>query len=225
MTFDRRRYQREYAIRARDRKRKRGAVLCPLDGFALVDETDGLGRLVTSCLGCDRRRAHRCMDCNQPIGGMKWRCELCGRRRQAQQLREYAQRIGKKELCRREKERYRHDAAFRKRRNDYKKEWRAKNPLKVAMQKRRSRLAGKTCGYATREKGLAYLKAYNAARKAEMAVYMQRYNVNPKPHCAFCSTPIPFDGRGRPRKYCEAHRHPSSRQVAVRPASQQRVGA
>ena len=71
--------------------------------------------------------------------------------------------------------------------------------------KRKGRLDG-TQGYPTREAYLAAMKQQNAKRieahRAWARDNQRRYSEENPPRCATCNDVVPWNGRGRPRKYC-----------------------
>jgi hypothetical protein len=192
-------------------KRKRvtrvGHWFCPLDGFELEANINRIGEVVTKCVGCERRRAGRCMDCGIAVANRAWRCPLHRRLHQNQSVHECDLRHSD-EYRAANRRRYFGDPVNRQRKLDYKREWRRANPKKVLMQKRRARLAGKTCGWATREKYLAYHAAYRERNREKLRANMRRRAryYEQAPQCRDCSAPIDWTpGKGRPALRCPAH--------------------
>lgn len=189
---------------------------CRICGTRLDTDTDTLGRLLVRCVGCERRKARRCMDCNRPVSNTRaWRCESCRDRRQKEQYRQYRER-NLDMLCEREKRRQRtHTPEQRAHRLAVKKAWRERNRLKITLiYRRKQRLAGRG-GFATREQYLAYHKAYNAARAAEKREYMRQRAIyaHASPTCRVCGAAVPWLGTGRPPLDCPAHtRNPKVRE-------------
>ncbi len=173
---------------------------CPIDGYALLQ--DG------GCGACTLRKAKRCMDCGEPVVGKSWRCQAHKKTAKELQHHSYLMRKGDAEVKARRRELYwrPENEERRKQRAQEKKEWRRKNQLRVALHKRRGRLDG-TQGYKTRA---AYLKAqrrHNRKRRESKRAdarrrYYEAHPERPKPICVKCSTDIPYDGSGRPPKYC-----------------------
>ena len=188
--FDRRAYSREYAARRRAERlaeARSGATTCPrrngpgrcgglLETIVLAGGATGV-----RCPRCDRRERGLCVDCARPVQGQKGkalRCVECKALARQGYCRRYAVR-NRERLRARGRRAYQQNEAERQRRNDYKKRWRKENRLKVYAQKRRARLAGKTNGYATREKYLAYQKAYRAKyRERRAAQERERYHAS-----------------------------------------------
>ncbi len=158
-----------------------------------------------------RRMAGLCIDCgSSERRGRSWRCERCKRRAQLEAVRRYNSQHRLERLAR-AKARYRNDPDLRQRRNEYKREWRRKNRLKVLLQKRRARLAGKPNGYSSRDKYEAYQRAYRARhaerrRALARARYYAQHPVRPEPRCRVCSASLAYEGQGRPPAYCTTHK-------------------
>lgn len=175
---------------------------CPIDGYPVDIATDGAGNVVVKCEACRRRGARRCMECGQPVVGRSWRCEThkLMAQKEASRISGIRNRDERNAAYRR---RYRNlSPEDRRRQCDRKAGWRRRNPMKVAMEKRRSRLKG-TSGYRTREKYLEYQQRYNDNRAEAKREYMKTKAVwfGRKPHCAKCGGVIAWDRRGRPKKY------------------------
>lgn len=107
-------------------------------GAVLVSETVN-GLLVVRCPACERFARGICRDCPKPVDGTvrkARRCAAC----KAKALRTFTSKYAenhREELRRRGRATYRHNAAERARRNEYKRAWRAANPEKVKAQKQR----------------------------------------------------------------------------------------
>lgn len=177
---------------------RRQRARCAIDGQRLL--VDG------TCGGCTLRRAGRCIECGASVEGRSWRC---GEHKAEHRLLA-GQRSGKKhrvERLARERARYHSDPAFRKRHRERKRRWRADNPMKVAMGKRRSRIRNKNgSGYSSRARHLAYQRAYNETHREERRVkarerYYRLHPTRPSPICPKCQKRIPYDGCGSPGKY------------------------
>ena len=164
---------RDYARRERARdleRRNATARVCQhrhgpgICGTMLEHRANALGRVVTSCPKCERRRAGICRDCPRAVEGRVGsavRCAECKARARDEQVRAYAVRSHDVVLAN-AKRRYRKNRAERKRRAEYKRRWRKLNPDKVKAQKRREALRQSS----TR---LEYHRAYRERRKAERA--------------------------------------------------------
>lgn len=141
-----------------------GMRFCPIDGYEIEHTTDARGFLVLCCEACKRRWQGRCMDCGTSVRGRAWRCAVHAAARRDQYVAECRSRH-REEYSRKQRDRYRALRGEARRQHlEYKKQWRRANPRKVYEQKRRARVRG--CGgYATREKYLAYHRAYNAQYK------------------------------------------------------------
>lgn len=207
---------RFYANRSRDRKRRvPGATRCPFDGQVLRYTTDGRGRVVEFCQGCEWRRARRCQDCGRPVQGRSWRCETHKRARRDRDIEAYKlrhhdevlarQKVRMRRIREEDPARYAHYLAV-------KKAWRERNVIRIKLQKRKWRLnPDRPNGYSSREKYEAYQRAYrakHAAHRRELAKrrYYELHPDRPHPVCACgCEQPIPWDGKGRPRKWFPKH--------------------
>jgi hypothetical protein len=125
--------------------------------------TDALGRTLTICDRCDRRRRRVCVDCERPVQRVNpkkpwpWRCEA----HRAAKARASSERYNASHLHVRRRWSKRHRAA----RLASERKWRAKNPLKVAAMKRAGRLKG-SWGYKDRDTYLAARARQRAERKA-----------------------------------------------------------
>jgi AT-hook transcription factor len=93
-----------------------------------------------------------------------------------------------------------------------KKAWRERNVVRIKLGKRKWRLnPERPNGYSSREKYEAYHRAYRAKhaehrRQLARARYARLHPHRPHPVCACgCAQPIPWDGRGRPRKWLPEH--------------------
>lgn len=126
---------------------------CRIDGFRLIDVTVD-GQLVTHCEGCARRKDHQCLDCWRPTTGRAWRCPTHHAARLHQQQTEHVART-------REERNARQAARARKareQRSAYNRRWRAENPIKEMLQRRRERV--------NREARRKSLTTSNTSRKA-----------------------------------------------------------
>lgn len=190
---------------------RRGDKYCRVCGTRLETGTDGLGRVLIRCMGCERRKARRCMDCNRAVPGPKvWRCSPCKDR----QRRSYAQRHharNREEINRRAKTRHRRWSPERRAHHlAVKKAWRERNWKKAYEYRRRARLNGKPGGWSTREKYLAYQKRYREAHREELArkarerIADERAIKGP-PRCVECGAEVPWNGKHRPAKRCPQH--------------------
>jgi hypothetical protein len=142
---------------------KRGVGLgthCRTDGFPLEDDTDGFGRHVTRCRGCERRARGLCLDCPASVTGRALRCVLCGKRRRAEQTAQSAKRNREKRNARAAAYGRRH----RKARREYLRKWRDANRLKVAGYDRRRRLQGKQ----QHKRNPAYHAAYRERNREKL---------------------------------------------------------
>ena len=195
------------------RRDRRGADHCPLDGYPLRDRTDGRGHVLTTCQGCDRRRAGQCMDCARPVGTgwpHPWRCAPCRRAAKRRQWNEHGERC-RADRNRRARRRYRKQpAAKRTAALERKRKWRRDHPARVKLSKRNGRLTG-TWGYTSREKYLA-AQAYQNSLRVESkraharAAYYRKHPTRPAPRCTCCDQPIPWTpGNGRPPKWLPGH--------------------
>jgi hypothetical protein len=185
-----------------------GTRYCSLDGIELTQDVDRDGFVVWWCEGCKHRRTGRCMDCGGKVQGRAWRCPA---HRYAAYRRQEAECFARhrEEYAAAARRRYFADPLNRQRKLEYKKAWRQQNPKKVMAQRRRQRLRGRG-GWATREKYLAYHAAYRAEHREKKRAqareqYYREHPTRPQPVCLVCEQPIPWDGRFRPRKRCDAH--------------------
>jgi len=182
---------------------------CELDGVALAITIGSYGQTVVRCPGCERRRAHRCMDCGAPTEGKAWRCAAHIKARKTMQLRRSETRH-KTERRKAERKRYRKmTPEQRAHRAEVKKAWRQRNKWACKLLKRKGRLDG-TQGYTTREKYLAAQAAQNARRAVKKREQMRELHRqrsvwrDKEPTCKECGTVIAWNRLGRPRLRCVA---------------------
>lgn len=122
------------------RRSLQGASFCRFDGCELAHDTDALGRLELRCVGCERRRDHRCLDCGIPTTGRSWRCETHKATAMAHSWKASSLR-NRDHKRRQERERLRSlTGEARRARLAAKKRWREANPMKVILGTRRFRL-------------------------------------------------------------------------------------
>lgn len=145
-----------------------GARYCPTDGYPVRYGVDRLGRTLLACAACERRRERVCMDCGRAVDGKAWRCaehrQAASRRSEHDHTRRYRRDINRRALERLRRE----TPQQRAHRLAMKRAWRLANPRKVAMQKRRARLAGKPGGWKDPARYRAYQQAYRAAHRVEL---------------------------------------------------------
>lgn len=225
---DRRPDWRRYAQRQRDRKLEaanRGRRTCAWRqgkygecGGVLEHDVDRAGRVIVTCLRCERRRRGICQDCPNPVEGRVGsarRCRACKHQEKKAAYERYRARHPEvvarwlratKQLKYTDPARYAHRLATKRR-------WRERNKARIKLQKRKWRLnPDRPNGYSTREKYLAYHTAYRAKhreRKRQQAKerYYRLHPDRPHPICACgCQQPIPWDGLGRPAKWLRPHR-------------------
>lgn len=205
----------------RDRERKlaeanRGARVCQhrhgsgVCGGALEYRTDRIGRLLTHCPRCARRKAGLCRDCPRPVYGtlgVAIRCHACNLRKQQENARAYRQR-NREERNARWRARYRETPAEQKAQVAVKRRlWRLANPDKVQRAKRREALRqnpGALEYHAKRRKA----QRAELARRARERYWLQRGPLPPV-HCRRCGAAITRPARGRPRLTCNACVPPS----------------
>lgn len=196
MTFDRRRYAREYARRRHEREyqeriagspercpfRLGGNAVC---GGKLTWDSDGLGNVVAHCAWCERRKRGLCRDCPAPVEGRVRSALRCALHKRLAMRRFSAKHTQNNQRKIRAKARdYSRRPGIRERRNEYKRLVRAAFPSKVAKQKARERKRDN-------RKRRAYFKRY---RREHGNV---RYGANGHP-CVSCDTRL----TGRQKK-CE----------------------
>lgn len=157
-----------------------------------------------------RRRQGVCIDCGGAVVGRAWRCEEHATAAQARAITEYAAR--NRELLRQKsRDRVRgYTPEERRAANDKKRQWRQGHRKTVLMNKRKYRLMGRPSGYSTREKYLAYHRAYREAHREERrqlatAQYYREHPERPDPKCRVCGGPVLYNGKFRPRSYCPSH--------------------
>ncbi len=170
------------------------------------------GTIYSVCPRCERRKRGICADCPAPVEGRiesAIRCRACKRKARAMYTARHRQRDpegyrrkSQRLVARRraDPERHAHDLAV-------KKAWRARNVVRIKLQKRKWRLnPNRPNGYSTREKYEAYHRAYrakHALHRRELARrrYYELHPDRPHPICACgCEQQIPWDGCGRPAK-------------------------
>lgn len=154
MTFDRKRYAREYAKRRRAAKlaaKNAGAVTCQrglggqfaVCGGVLVASTDGDGRTAVSCPLCERRRRGVCRDCPAPVAGMIGKAVRCAEHAKIAARASFANyRDDNRKAINRRAKMYARKPAVRAKRIAYKKAWRKAHRDKIRGQKRRANLRG-----------------------------------------------------------------------------------
>lgn len=145
----RRQYQRKYAQSRRERElaaRNRTAVACQrrqgsgLCGGKLETTTDHIGRSVTQCARCERRKHGICQDCPKPVYGQRGkaiRCSTCARAAAQRQVRASEARHRDEYNAKWRVEYAQMPADEKARRNALKAAWRKANPEKVRAQKDR----------------------------------------------------------------------------------------
>lgn len=182
---------------------------CELDGFALDITIGGYGQTVVTCPGCERRRAHLCMECGRPVAGKAWRCPAHLKVRRLLNGRRHEKR-NREDRRRQERRRWKRlPKAKRAAKNATKKMWRVAHPERVKAWKEQGRLAG-TYGYASREKYLAAQAKQNARRaerKREQMRELARQQSpwrDKEPTCKECGAVITWNRVGRPRLRCTA---------------------
>lgn len=116
----------------------RRAGYCDFDGFKLEIGIDHLGRTVSKCTACERRRAGRCMDCGGSVVGKAWRCPRHLKAANAKAIRASAIRNREAHNAR-VMEKYHADEAFRRRMNQRNSEYRKANRERVCLYKRMMR--------------------------------------------------------------------------------------
>lgn len=221
---ERRRYDREYARRKRERTldvARRGHNLCPRRagpgtcGGVLEHDVLRDGTIVTTCPRCDRRNRGICADCPARVEGRirsAMRCRNCKRKARCRYSARYRDRDPvayarkwRRQVAARRKDpvRHQHDLAV-------KKAWRVRNVVRIKRQRGKWG-HDRPSGYSSRAKWLAYHAAYrakHAAHRRELAKrrYYELHPDRPHPVCYCCGQPIPWDGRGRPAKWLREHR-------------------
>lgn len=216
MAFDRRSYQRQYATRKREKRfaaerlratdnrcpKRRGRRAC---GYPLRTVVDVLGRIHAICDRCERHKRRICADCPKPTVGRSLRCEEHKNAAVRVALERY-KREHHEEILVRARRRYQENDELRARRNAYKRARRQLHPEKVRAEKRREGLRqpaySKRYHARYREKHREWLR--EMARKRYYAAHPRR----PTPTCS-CGATIPWHGRGRPPKTCNACVPPS----------------
>lgn len=226
MTWDPRTYQRLYARRRRERELQSlrlRATMCPKRwgkypcGGPLETRIDRvIGKTLVVCLWCERHARGLCQDCPKPVIGRARRCPNCKIEEARRARARYVARHHDVILARL-KTHYWNDPGIRERRIAYKRLWRKANAEKVKAQKRRESLRQPL-------RSRQYMARYRARyrehyRQLELARYYRLHPRRPDPHCATCGARIPWDGRGRPMKRCDACVFPCvrRRREAARP--------
>lgn len=162
------------------------------------------GRTTTTCPRCERRKKGICQDCPRPVAGQvgkSLRCEehtLAAKRndwrRYDQRHRESRRRQDRARTRRLTPEQRAHKAEVRRK-------WRQANPEKLRGQRRRYHLR-QTPGYVEGyQRQNARPERQAAKREQSRKRYYELHPERPKPVCAGCELPIPYDGKGRPPKY------------------------
>lgn len=209
----RRAQYRDYAQRERDRdlarrnattrvcQHRHGPGVC---GTLLEHRTDALGRVVTTCWKCERRRAGVCRDCPRPVEGRigsAVRCAGCKARARDEQVRAYAVR-SHDVVLQNARRRYHADPDKRAKDNEYKRLWRKANPEKVRAQKRRAALRQpkRVRQYMARYRG----KHREHYREIARRRYYELNPIRPDPKCTKCGAAIAWEPPGRPYLTCDA---------------------
>lgn len=224
----RRLYARRHAQRQRERElavRRRGRSTCPARrghygecGGVLEDIVRRDGTVVTICPRCERKKKGVCQDCGQRVDGQPGkalRCAHCkhvernrasrrhyGRHREAELRAQKRRRAWERQHA---PDRYAHHLAV-------KKAWRARNVVRIKLQKRKWRLnPDRPNGYSSREKYDDYHRRYREAHRAHYRELAHRKAEARRAArgaivCACgCGRAVPWDGRYRPRKWLSEH--------------------
>lgn len=180
---------------------------CELDGVRLEVSIGNYGQTIVRCPGCERRRAHRCMECGAAVQGKAWRCaaHIKARRQLMTKRCEVRHRAERRKA---ERKRYaKMTPEQRARRSEVKRAWRKANKTHLRMAKRKGRLDG-TFGYSSREKYLAaqaYQNSKRVERKREQMRELGRQRSpwrDKEPTCKECGVVIEWNRLGRPRLRC-----------------------
>lgn len=153
MTFDRKKYAREWARRQtakKDAANNQGSRTCQhrygagVCGALLESVTDGDGRVSVECPACRRRMAGICADCNRAVEGRVGSAVRCAEHKKARAAEFYRgyRRDNLQKVRASARRYYKSSKARRKARAEYKRAWRKANRDKIRAQKRRSALRG-----------------------------------------------------------------------------------
>lgn len=182
-------YAREYARRQRAPKlvaQRMQSRTCPRRfgrfgtcGAVLVSETRD-GRLVVRCPACERFERGICRDCPAAVAGTPRKARRCLRckAKSLDAFQEKYRENNRAEVLKRARQRYQRDEDSRRRRNEYKRQWRAANPERVRAQKERSR----------GERRAEYQKAYREQHRVRIANAARAtyHGVKPLRTCVAC---------------------------------------
>lgn len=162
------------------------------------------------------RKTGVCVDCTSPVDGKKGfalRCAVHKREARLRYYREYRNR-NLEEAREQSRAYYRamppEKRAERKARELERQRERMASDPEYAQQYRLKRQREHLLSYPGREKYLATQRRHNAdparrerKRRLALEAYYRKHPVRPKPVCATCSQPIPWEaGKGCPPKYC-----------------------
>jgi hypothetical protein len=160
------------------------------------------------------RKTGVCMDCDQPVEGRRgWALRCADHKRRARLDQENAARRTKEKRAERRKyeRKYRRKKSVRERRNARRRELHAERMAtdpEYAEAYRRRKQRETSIKHPSYVKRIEYFRRTNAdperaERKRQLAreAYYRAHPQRPKPVCATCEEPIPYDGRGAPPKY------------------------
>lgn len=172
---------------------------------AVLESTTVNGRLVVSCPACERLARGICRDCPAPVAGRirsARRCAAC----KAKYLRAASEKYAENNralLRKRARDSYRHDDETRRRRNEYKRLWRAANPDKVREQKARG------------TQRADYQAEYRRQHRTRLANYARKVRQGDRP-LRTCITPgcsIVVTHRKRKCTRCKARDRAQAQQI------------
>lgn len=172
-------------------------------GAVMEEVIDAIGRVLYRCTPCLRKDDGRCWQCGRARENSSRKASFCQacileRRRQAQARHEQTperQRQRRLFYRRRSKtEAYRAKMAA----------WRAANPDKVRLQKRRSALNPTPAKRERERYWNAQPERKEKKRQQALASYYARHPERPQPVCRDCGGSIPYIPPGRPKTRCDA---------------------
>lgn len=168
------------------------------------------GRTVVVCPACERRKRGVCRDCPRPVEGTIGKAVRCARHKEIarnEQFRASEERHKEKRL-EHSRRYYQDNEEVRRRRNEYKREWRKAHPEQVRAQKKRYVERHRDNPNSARSRYFArYRKRHGAYyRELQATKDAERRAQRPIPPCSDCGKPTGWTwvpGRtGRPWLTC-----------------------
>ena len=176
-------------------------------GTVLDFVTDGNGRVLAHCPVCARKPVGRCRECHRAVHGRAVICGVCRLRKQRQRdahRNDDPDRAARRRYC----DRLRWaavaaDPVQRAARRERRRAWRAENPDKVRLYKRRYAL-GQSDGYKrSYTRANADPERREQKRQYSLKRYYDEHPDRPDPRCRVCTRRIAWSPPGRPPTRCD----------------------